>query len=419
MFIKLDDALNWLYTRKRFDRRTDLSIIEDALKLLGNPEKSFKAIHIAGTNGKGSTSKYLYNILKNNNYKVGLFTSPHVLKFNERIIFDGEMINDDDLLELINYIYDFNEAFMKSHETLTFFELTTIMAFLYYSRKKADIAVIECGLGGRLDATNVIKPLVSIITSISKDHMEVLGNSYKKILKEKLGIVKIGVPLVTPVDREELMDIIKDYTYNHNSELHLVRNVRSIKLKDNGTSFTYKGESYDLSLIGMYQPYNAASAIETINILNEKYDFNISTDSVKKALKETVIPGRFEVLEGGNIILDGGHNEDALNKCLQTLSRYSHKNIISIFGCMKDKDYHTMVKILDKFTTLQIFTKVNYPRALDPKELLSISLNNNKFTCENIEEAIKFAKKKRTKNDIIIIHGSLYLVSEARELLVR
>ena len=419
MFVKLDDALDWLYTRKRFDRRTDLSIIEDALKLLGNPEKSFKAIHIAGTNGKGSTSKYLYNILKSNNYKVGLFTSPHVLKFNERIIFDGEMIDDKDLLELINYIYDFNESFMKSHETLTFFELTTIMAFLYYSRKKADIAVIECGLGGRLDATNVIKPLVSIITSISKDHMDVLGNSYKKILKEKLGIVKIGVPLVTPVDREELMDIIKDYTWNHNSELHLVRNVRSIKLKDNGTSFTYKGEAYDLSLIGLYQPYNAASAIEAIEILNEKHGFNISKESIKEALKNTVFPGRFEVLDNGNIILDGGHNEDALNKCLQTLSRYTHKNIISIFGCMKDKDYPTMVKILDKFTTLQIFTKVNYPRALDPKELLSISLNNNKVTCENIEEAIKFAKKKRTKNDIIIIHGSLYLVSDARELLVR
>ena len=209
MFIKLDDALDWLYTRKRFSRREDLSLIEEALRLLGNPEKSFKSIHIAGTNGKGSTSMYIYNILLKSGIKAGLFTSPHITCFNERIMFMGENINDSDLLRLINKLYEFNNEFMKTHETLTFFEITTIISMLYYKERGAEIVVYECGLGGRLDATNVIHPLVSIITVVEKDHMDVLGNTYKKIAKEKLGIVKYKVPLITAESKEELIPLFK------------------------------------------------------------------------------------------------------------------------------------------------------------------------------------------------------------------
>ena len=418
MFIKLDDALDWLYTRKRFSRREDLSLIEEALRLLGNPEKSFRSIHIAGTNGKGSTSMYIYNILLKSGIKAGLFTSPHITCFNERIMFMGENINDSDLLRLINKLYEFNNEFMKTHETLTFFEITTIISMLYYKERGAEIVVYECGLGGRLDATNVIHPLVSIITVVEKDHMDVLGNTYKKIAKEKLGIVKYKVPLITAESKEELMPLFKAKCDDYDSELHLVRNVRSTKLSLKGTNFTYKGFNVQTPLIGLSQPKNASMAIECALVLRDFYNIDISYDSILNGIKDVFWPARFEFITG-NIIIDGSHNEGALNECFTTLKRFSNKKIVEIFGCMKDKDYPTMVSIIDENVEKVYFTKIDYPRALDPIELKKLSTKSVDEVYYNTKKVLKYAIKHLKKDEILLINGSLYLASEAREILMR
>ena len=417
MFVKLDDALNWLYTRKRFSRRVNLCQMEYALKLLGSPEKSFKTIHIAGTNGKGSTATYIFHILKEKGIKCALYSSPHVVMFNERIRIMDEYISDDDALRLINYIHDFNEDFMKTgQETFTFFELLTMMSFIYFKENHVEIAVIECGLGGRLDATNVITPLVSIITAIQKDHMDVLGNTYLKIAKEKLGIVKDHIPLISAENREEIMPLFKDVCLKHSSELHFVRNISSIKLSRNGTSFSYKGIPYKVPLIGLSQPKDASMAIEAINILNSKYGYEIEEDIVKKGLLKTWWPGRFEFIKD-NVILDGGHNEGALRDTYKTLKRFSGKKIVEIFGCMSDKDYKTMVEIIDQNAYKVIFTEINYPRALHKEELYNLSLCSHKYMRKDLKSAINFALKNLKEDEILLIHGSLYLVSEARAYL--
>ena len=418
MFIDLNSALDWLYTRKRFDRRTDLSLIKEALKLLGNPEKSFKSIHIAGTNGKGSTSAYIYNILLKSNIKAGLFTSPHITCFNERISYMGKFISDSDLLRLINKIYDFNEEFMKSHDTLTFFELTTIISMLYYEEVKAEIVVYECGLGGRLDATNVLTPLVSIITVVEKDHMDTLGNTYPKIAREKLGIVKPNVPLITSEKKEELMPIFTKKCEDYNAPLHLVRNIRGIKLTPKGTNFSYKGFKLKTPLIGLSQPKNASQAIECALVLRDFYKIDISYDSIKSGIEDVFWPARFEVISD-NIIIDGSHNEGALNECFKTLKKFTYKKIVEVFGCMKDKDYKTMVKIIDNNVERVIFTKIDYPRALDPNILKELSKKSDKTVFYNTEKVIKYAVKSLKKDEILLINGSLYLASEAREVLKR
>lgn len=419
MFKELDEALNWLYTRKRTSRRENLDHIKEALILLGSPEKSFKSIHIAGTNGKGSTSSYIYNILLKSNIRVGLFVSPHIKSFNERISFMGSEISDEELLEKINFLADFNKDFMKTHDSLAFFELTTLMSFLYFKEKKAEIVVFECGLGGRLDATNVLTPLVSIITSIGKDHTEILGKTYKAIAREKLGIVKENVPIVTAEDREELMIVFKNYSKHFNAPLYLVRNYRVKKMDLTGTYFTYKRIKYETPLIGSVQAKCASMAIETINILNSIYNYNILLTNIRGGLKSTRIPCRFEVFKDGNLILDGAHNEDALNESFKIIERISNKKVISIFGCMHDKDYKTMVKILDSHASKIYFTKCDYDRAIDPKELINLSQIKDKILCNNIEAALKKALKSLKKDEIILINGSFYLTSEAREILVK
>ena len=418
MFVKLDDALDWLYTRKRFDRRTDLSLIKEALKLLGNPEKSFKSIHIAGTNGKGSTSAYISNILLKSNIKVGLFTSPHITCFNERIMYMGEFISDKDLLRLINKIYDFNNEFMESHDTLTFFELTTIISMLYYKEVGAEIVVYECGLGGRLDATNVLTPLVSIITVVEKDHMDTLGNTYPKIAREKLGIVKYRVPLITSEAKEELMPIFKEKCEAYEAPLHLVRNVRSIKLSLKGTNFTYKGFKVHTPLIGLSQPKNASQAIECALVLRDFYNIDISYDDILSGIRDVFWPARFEFITD-NIVLDGSHNEGALRECFNTLKRFTNKKIVEVFGCMKDKDYKTMVDIIDSNVERVIFTKIDYPRALDPTILKELSNKSDETVFFNTEKVLKYAIKSLKKDEILLINGSLYLASEAREILLR
>ena len=417
MFNTLTDAISWVNNCKKFSKRFDLSDMEDALKLLKNPDKDFKVIHIGGTNGKGSTSVTLKNVLKLHGLKVGLYVSPFVVKFNERIQINDDYISDDRLLELINKMYYFNLEFEKSHQPLSFFEIITLISFIYFSEEKVDIAIYEVGLGGRLDATNIVKPLVSAVTNIQKDHTAQLGLTYKKILKEKLGIMKYRTPFVTAIDREELMETIKEYSFAYEAPLYLVRNLKNIRIKENGTLFTYKGKKYETSLIGFHQARNMSVVIEIINVLNTVYGFNISDETINNALKNTFWPGRFEVIDK-DIILDGGHNKEGIEALKKTILAYTAKDITVVFTAMADKDISNMVKTLDSFAKRIIFTEIPYSRCEKALNLINLSHLSDKMAIEKYDIAIKKALSYIDSRNAVLICGSLYFISYARDLLL-
>ena len=417
MFNNLDDAISWVNNCKKFSKRFDLSDMEDALKLLGNPDKDFKVIHIGGTNGKGSSSVALKNILKLHGLKVGLYVSPFVVKFNERIQINDNYIDDDRLLELINKMYYFNQEFEKTHQPLSFFEILTLISFIYFSLEKVDIAIYEVGLGGRLDATNVVKPLVSAVTNIQKDHTAQLGLTYKKILKEKLGIMKYRTPFVTAIDREELMETIKEYSFAYEAPLFLVRNLKNIRIKEDGTLFTYKGKRYETSLIGFHQAKNMSLVIEIVNILNDVYGFNIKEETLNTALKNTFWPGRFEVINK-DIILDGGHNREGIEALKKTILAYTAKDITVVFTAMADKDTLNMVKVLDSFAKRIIFTEIPYNRCEKASNLIDLSQISDKILIDKADMAIKKSLSYIDSRNIVLICGSLYFISYAREYLL-
>ncbi len=418
MFQTLEDALSWINVQRKFKKTESLDTMKEALRLLGNPEESFKSVHIGGTNGKGSVSLSLSLILKEAGQKVGLYVSPFVVKPNERIQINNEYISDDDFLRLVNFVYEFNESFKIRNESLTFFEFLTIIAFLYFKEQKIDIAIIEVGLGGRLDCTNVIHPLVSAVTNIQKDHMNELGNTYKKILREKLGIMKPKIPFVTTIEKEELIPIIKEQAYLKESPLYFVRNVRNPKLHKDGTSFSFKGYNrYKTGLIGLHQAKNAALAIEICDLLNERYDYKITKDMIDKALLHASWPCRFEVFD--DVIIDGGHNPEGLEALKKTIIRYTPKNIITIFTCMKDKEYEKMIPIIESFSNSIIYTEIDYGRCIDPKILYDFSIIENKKMIRDYKESLEFALKNKKEDEIILISGSLYFTSRMRELVIK
>jgi len=414
MFNNLDLAIDWVNHQKKFNKRENLNDLTEANKLLGNPIDSYKIIHVGGTNGKGSTTMYLTNILMNKGLKVGQYVSPFVVKFNERISINHEYISDNDLLKYINKIYDFNIEFSIKHEPLAFFEIMTLMAFCYFKDNKIDIAVVEVGLGGRLDATNIVNPIVSAVTNIQKDHMKQLGNTYKKILIEKLGIMKENVPFCTSIDRLELIPIIKDYAINKISKLYRVKRISNIKLTNEGTEFTYKGIRYLSSLIGVHQAKNASLAIEIIDCLNENYNFDISTELIKKSLKETKWPGRFEIIKD-DIILDGGHNYEGQLFLKKSIEEFTNKNIVVIYCAMKDKETEKMVKILDSYARRIIFTEIEYQRSEKSINLIKLSKINDKISFSNPVEAINYAISSKKQDEMLLFTGSLYFISFVRK----
>lgn len=416
MFKELSDAISWIESRTRYSLKLNLDKMNMALKLLGNPEKSFKSIHIAGTNGKGSVSSYLSNILKNRFDKVGLYTSPYVIDFNERIQINNKSIDNSTLLYYINYIYRFNEEFSKKEEPLSFFELTTLIAFLYFKDVGVDIAVIEVGLGGRLDATNVVNPLLSVITYIGKDHMAQLGSTYKAIAKEKLGIVKEGVPFISFEPKESILKLFIDKMDEMGSTFYHVTNASKPKYIDNYLEFRFLNKTWHTPLYGSYQVLNASLSIASIYVLNEVYGFDISDDMIELGLKATKLACRFEKIED-NVIIDGAHNTSAIESFLKSVRDITDKKLLIVYGAMKDKDYKTILKVIEKYTDKVVLTKVNYPRACNPKILYDLIEVDNKSYFNDYKDAIDYALSD--KDRLVLIIGSLYLSSDARKYILK
>lgn len=422
MFQSKSDAQTWIEQIKRFGSRLDLSRITKALNRLGNPQDEFKTIHVAGTNGKGSTSNYITNILMSAGYKVGLFTSPYVVEFNERIKINQINISDKDLVKYTNILFELSKKMQEedSEEIITFFEVLTIIAFLYYRDQAVDYAVVEVGLGGLLDATNVIVPEVSVITNISYDHMKQLGNTLESIALNKLGIVKDQVPLVTGIQDRHLYPLIYEIAYKHHARVKICNFdlIENVELNET-TSFEYQENSYQLQLPGTYQVKNAVVAIETIRLLRLINDLNITESHIQEGLFITKWPGRFEIFDH-HIVLDGAHNIGgihALKRSVQSI--YPDKRIICLFSVMKDKQHKEMIEELDNFCGALYFTEFDYNRRADAEDLFFESHHYKKSFHHDHKAIFQKLSKELKDDEILLVTGSLYFISEIRKLLIK
>lgn len=416
MFNSVEEAIYWIEHIKRKDKRINLNRMNSLLKILGNPEKSYKKIHIAGTNGKGATTEMTSSILIEQGYKVGRFVSPYILKFNERIVVNKKEISDKDLLELSNYLFPIVEKYNKENDDIIpFFEVVTALGFLYFKKMKVDIACIECGLGGLLDATNVINADCSIIASIGYDHMKTLGNTIEEIAYHKLGIVKNNNHLVIQCDKS-LLNQVKKHCEDVNATLdYLDKN--SIKIKSNleYTEFIYDNYKFRINLIGNFEAYNAILAIKAAKYI----DNTISNETINRALSNIFWPGRLEIISKKPlIILDGGHNISAIEEVVDSLKKINDNKYIILYTALSDKESKKVLDKLDEIAEEFVITTIDDPRAKDPIELLNEVENKNKRLVLNEFEAYDSIIQNIDKNKNVLIIGSLHFVSSLRDYIL-
>lgn len=401
--------------------KKDLTNTIALCEILGNPHKKFKTIHIAGTNGKGSTSHMLAAVLQTAGYKTGLYTSPHLKDFRERIKVNGEMCEED-------FIVDFVEKIKPHIETIqpSFFEITVAMAFEYFAQQKIDVAVIEVGLGGRLDSTNVITPEVSVITNIGWDHMNMLGDTLEKIAYEKAGIIKDNIPVVVGEYLTETKPVFENVAKEKNAPLIFAQEKRFVaewKYENYKLLATVvdkhndEHESYALDLTGVYQTKNLVTVLETLHQLQLK-GWNISDKQIKEGLSKTKkitgLHGRWEqVNENPAVILDVGHNEDGVKQIVEQLELATYNQLHIIIGMVKDKEVEKVLSLLPKYANY-IFTKAQIPRALPENELAekaaAVGLQGKIFS--EVNTALAEVLTHAHKDDLILICGSVFLVGE-------
>ena len=388
---------------------------------LGNPHKEFKSIHIAGTNGKGSVSHMLAAILQTAGYKTGLYTSPHLKDFRERIKVNGKEISE-------KFIIAFTEKIKPLIEEIepSFFEITVAMAFDYFAEQKVDVAVVEVGLGGRFDSTNIITPELSVITNIGWDHMNILGDSLEKIAFEKGGIIKDGVPVIIGEMIPETKLIFEKIAAEKNAPLHLATEERNVagwewekhelivEVAEQGKTDHKK---YHLDLPGIYQSKNLLTVLEACSVLKElgyKLNEEDTRHGLQKAKKITGLHGRWEIIhENPTIILDVGHNEDGIKQIIQQIELTKHHDLHIIIGMVKDKEIDTVLSLLPHSANYY-FTQAHIPRALPAETLKEQAgkFNLNGKIVTDVNEAIKEAKSKAHKDDLVLVCGSVFLVGE-------
>lgn len=399
------DTLNWMFSQLPMYQRQGIAALKkdlsNTLKLaahLNNPETKFKSVHVAGTNGKGSTSHMLASVLQEAGYKVGLYTSPHLKDFRERIKINGQEISVPFVIGFIKR----NKAFFEAKK-LSFFEMTVGMAFDYFAKRNVDIAVVEVGLGGRLDSTNIVTPEVSVITNIGLDHTQFLGDTLEAIAFEKGGIIKLNTPVVIGETQKETTPIFKSLAKTCDSE---------IVFADKAVSEVYKSD-----LIGSYQSKNIKTVVQTVKELQKK-GFKISNKNLKqgllKVVKNTGLLGRWQVLkEIPKVVCDTGHNREGLTYVMQQLSNATFESLHIVFGVVNDKDLSTIVDLLPKKATYY-FCKPNIPRGLDAEALKQIfsSYNLTGEAYDSANEAYETALNNAKNEDFIFIGGSTFVVAE-------
>jgi len=416
MFETFEAAQRWIESVQKFGQKLDLTRMKEACKLLDHPQLTFKTIHIGGTNGKGSTLNFLKHILAEAGYRVGTFTSPYVVHFNERITLDGEPIPQADLLHYINIIHDFQERYRREYgDQITFFELMTLISFLYFRDRDVDVVLYEVGLGGRLDATNVIAPLLAVITSVGYDHMHVLGDNLASIAREKLGIVKDGVPLVSGHMDETLDETFREVTDRKQAPLYLAREEPLANINPGPpTTFQFQDTDYTINQVGLHQVENARTALIAADVLARRDAFRISAASKRRGLERARMPGRFELVERG-VILDGAHNISSLEALIASIKAYYPDTPIRVlFTVMRDKAYVPMLKRLERIADRLIFTELSNPRGERASVLLEHATHPRAEAVPDCQEAYARAKPEPSEDAILLAVGSLYFISELR-----
>ncbi|MDI6734852.1 MAG: folylpolyglutamate synthase/dihydrofolate synthase family protein [bacterium] len=422
-------VIKYLNSLERFGIQLGLERITRLLELLGNPHQDLRCIHVAGTNGKGSTTTFIGEILKKAGFKVGVYTSPHFVSFTERITINGLPIPEAEVAKIISERILPVIKILPSHPT--YFEIATAVAFLYFAQEKVDFAVLEVGLGGRLDATNVIIPLVSVITSIGLEHQDVLGETIEEIAFEKAGIIKQGVSVVTSASQPEVLKVIKKMAKHQGAKLYQVGQDIKFVIKqfpanpNSNYQFSVKGilKEYNglrTSLLGYHQIINATTAICVIEVLQKYHEVKITTQAIKKGLLQARIRGRLELTKKSPfVLLDGAHNPASAAVLRKALEDYfSRMRLILVVGILQDKDVRGIVKELfqgNKNLALVIITQPKINRSLDPKKIYAeISKYTNKIhILPTVAEGIKYAEAIAGYRDLICITGSLYTVAEA------
>ena len=412
------EALDYIHSVERFGSRPGLSRITELLEKLGEPHKDMKFVHIAGTNGKGSCAAMCASILKTAGYKTGLFTSPYIFRFNERMQINGKQIEDEVLAEVVEKVKPAADA-MEDHPTE--FELMTAAAMLWYKQEKCDIVVLEVGLGGRFDATNIIdSPEVAIIMNIGLDHVSVLGDNVEQIAFEKSGIIKPGCDVVLYQQDEAVSEVIRRRCDEEDAKLH-VADFGAIKPEFDslmGQSFKYKGEIYALPLLGSHQLKNAAVVLEAVEVLRAR-GWKLEQSDVEHGIYAVSWPGRFELInDEPEFIVDGGHNPQCAQSVRDNLLHYfPGVPRVLLVGVLKDKDFENLADILDEAADEYVCISPNNPRALPAGELAaSLEKYGKKVSvCDSIEDGVETAMDiAAARNGMVCAVGSLYSVGDIR-----
>ncbi|MEE9430521.1 MAG: folylpolyglutamate synthase/dihydrofolate synthase family protein [Melioribacteraceae bacterium] len=413
--MNIDTALEKIYSLKQFHIKLGLDNITNLLNHINNPQKELKIIHVAGSNGKGSTASFLSSILQECGYKVGLYTSPHFVKFNERIRINGLEIDDSSIIDFLEE----NKKYIGKKKP-TFFEIATALAYNYFNENNIDFAIMETGLGGRLDATNTITPIASVITSISLEHSRILGDTLEKIAYEKGGIIKKNTPVFVgkvPIEAEK---VFLEITKEKNCKLHNIKNYieefqNHIILKGDKTNYNL----YSSGLEGKHQLHNATLAIlvlqKTLNINDDKIIFR----GLNNVVKNTNLHGRYERFnDSPTVIFDAAHNLEGINVFLSQFEKEASKynKTILIYGAMQDKNNSNMLKLLNKHFDKIFLTSTNYERAATVSELKKIAKLSN-IEVEELKQTNIYISNfiKQKSNDCLTVLGSIYLLGEIKK----
>ena len=413
----------------RFGMVLGLDRMEELLRRLGNPQDDLKVIHVAGTNGKGSVSKYLEEGLSACGYKMGLYTSPYIETFNERIRYDGADISDEDLEYYGQKVVSAAEAMVADGlDSPTEFEVVTAIAFLYFADRQADITILDVGLGGIGDSTNVVKsPLASVITSISYDHMAQLGSSLAEIAVNKAGIIKTGCPVIANVPQRDAAKIIARKAYAMGSRLYDISGIRAAVSDETPFSQKVSMELYEksysdveISMVGRHQAENLKTALATLEILRKSGAVKLDREALYEGLKRARQPGRFEVIsEDPLVIIDGAHNEAGAQALQETMAQhFAGKKILLVAGILADKEIDSIVKFLTKITDHIIVTEPDNPRKLAAEKLAEhvADFGAAAEVVSDVEAAVHRAKELADDYDVILFAGSLYLIGDVRRL---
>lgn len=405
-FTNVDQVIKRIYSLPKLHPKNDLSYIRRILKQLNNPQDSVKTIHVTGTNGKGSTSYYLSNLLQKAGQKTGLFVSPYIYEFNERIQLNGKNISNNDLIKTANEIEMAIEILKKDDPdfSLVTFEYEVALAFQFFAQENCDYAVIEVGIGGEHDKTNVIIPEVSVITTIGLDHEKIIGPTLKDIAKEKSGIIKSNRPVVLGNVPQDVLEILLNKAQSENSKSFLLGRDFQIKIMPDVIEYQDSKTIYNFALRPLVEAYDIGIAVQAIQLLQ----LDLDRKKIEEAINETRIPGRYDVIQTSpEIIVDGAHNLQAMENLLNLVRKKKKGQIYVLLGMMKDKDLGPVTKLFkDEKVTL---TRIDYPRAARLEDFPKEAQKEFEYK-ENFEEAYTSLKNKLQADDMLLVTGSFYLV---------